>query len=175
MVATVSVFLTLGSWTPEGPSPGPLRLVKAPVRAAITAPSATALGDESLAGEAPPGATESIRRALCRPLRRAQLYTGSACTHGFRRCERFGWRRPLRSARLVITPEMAHLKRCAPARGAWGGIGPASHLEVRECATLSGSRRHGRVAVSGGVAPGYVISAPSGRYSAFIVYVKGLA
>jgi hypothetical protein len=92
-----------------------------------------------------------------------------------RRCEEFGWRRPLRSARLVITPEIAHLKRCAPAREAWGGIRAASHLEVRECATLSGSRRRGRVAVSGGVAPGYVISAPSGRYSAFIVYVKGPA
>jgi hypothetical protein len=33
--------------------------------------------------------------------------------YGVRRCEKFGWRRPLRSARLAIAPENAHLNVCA--------------------------------------------------------------
>ena len=30
MLATVRLFLTVGSWTEEGPTPGPLRLVNTP-------------------------------------------------------------------------------------------------------------------------------------------------
>ncbi len=32
---------------------------------------------------------------------------------GLGRCEKFGWRRPLRSAQGAITPQNAHLKVCA--------------------------------------------------------------
>jgi hypothetical protein len=48
--------------------------------------------------------------------------------HGEGNCEKFGWRRPLRSARLSITSENAHLKECAP--GGWTFAGGA-RLGVR--------------------------------------------
>ena len=56
-----------------------------PVRAAIKWPSATALGDKFLAGEAPLGATERIRRALCRPPRRAPALRDASLPTAFRR------------------------------------------------------------------------------------------